>query len=85
MSAAYRSHDLRTDSPVAVKILAPHLLTRPDQAQLYLTIRSEGPLLPLAQASSDGLRCVQIESAYRYICWSNCGCKLLILARLAQW
>ena len=47
-------------------------------------IRSEGPLLPLAQASSDGLRCVQIESAYRYICWSNYGRKLLILARLAQ-
>lgn len=64
MSAVYRSYDLRTDSRVADKILAPRLLTRTDQAQLYLTIRSEGPLLPLAQASTDGLRCVQIESAY---------------------
>ena len=38
MSAVYRSRDLRTDSPVAVKILAPRFLTRPDQAQLYLKL-----------------------------------------------
>ena len=38
MSAVYRSRDLRTDSPVAVKILAPRFLTRPDQAQLYLRL-----------------------------------------------
>jgi serine/threonine protein kinase len=38
MSAVYRSHDVRTGSTLAVKILAPRFLTRADQAQVYLNL-----------------------------------------------
>lgn len=38
MSAVYRSCDQRSGSTVAVKILAPRFLTRPDQAQVYLNL-----------------------------------------------
>jgi hypothetical protein len=57
----------------------------PVVAQDYkLKIRSEGPLLRLAQASTDGLRSfrlIRLQRPGR----SNYSCKLLIIARLAQW
>ena len=40
-------------------------------------------LLPLAQASTDGLRCVQINALQR-TGWSNYGCKLLISCPLGS-